>query len=107
GVGHGGAGHGDGAADVLHLVEFGLEVGFRGTADAIAIGGTGLGHEALDDAVPLFAVVVTLARQLFNTGDVGGGDIREHLDDNATVLEVEEQGIFGRGGVGGGGHQQG
>lgn len=108
GVGRHGAGHAGNAANVGHGVKLGFEVGLGTTADAIAIGAAGLGHEAFDYAVPEFAVIVPLAGEFLNTGDVVGGLVGEHLDGDAAIFEVEIQCVFKvlRLGLGGLGHEE-
>ena len=67
---------------------------FAHAAAAGAVGVAGLGHEALDDAVEDDAVVLALARQLLDLGDVRGGEVGAHLDDDAAVLEIDVERVF-------------
>ena len=99
-VGIGGARHRDGAAHVRLLAELGGQrVAHAAHAGAVRI--AGLGHEAVDHAVEDDAVVLALARQLLDLGDVLGGEVGAHLDDDAAiVLEVDVECVFL---VGGGG----
>ena len=64
-------------------------------AHAGALWIAGLRHEAVDHAMEDDAVVLALARQLLDLGDVLGGEIGSHLDDDAAiVLEIDVERIF-------------
>src|SRR5215475_3149510 len=92
-VGIAGARHRDRAAGMRLLAGLGRQA-LAHAAHAGAVGVAGLGHEAVDHAVEEDAIVLALARQLLDLGDVLGRQVGTQLDDDAAVLEVDVERVF-------------
>ena len=74
-------------------VELGLEL-LTVAAGAGAVGAACLRHKAINHAVKFEAVVKSLAHQFFNTGDMIGGDVRVHFNNDIAVFELKQQCVF-------------
>ena len=88
--------HADGAADIGHVGELGLQVGMVRAAGAVAVFAVaGLRHEAFDDAVKRHVVVKLLARQKLHPLGMAGRDIVAQLDDDAARRGVQHERVLG------------
>jgi hypothetical protein len=85
------AGHGDDAASMVFVVEFGgnLVARITGAGHAagagLGVGATALDHEALHDAVERRAVVKAVAGEFLEVFDRFGGDFRPERNGNIAV----------------------
>ena len=85
--------HPHSAADKALVREFGRNSPSRTTAAGsrrIARFGGKTGHDVVENE----RVVKSLAHQFFHAGDMGGGQVGAHLDDQAAVAEIEVKQVF-------------
>ncbi len=88
-----GARHRHGAAHMRLGVELGLDVGIFRAAGPRAVRAAGLRHEAFDHPVEHDPVVKTLGHQALDMGDMAGGEIGPHFDDDRSLGRLERQNV--------------
>ena len=88
-----GSRHGNSAANMGRIGEFSPELA-TGPPPACPCRITRLGHEILDHAMELHAIIKPFACQFLDPGDMSGRKVGPHLDHHPSVLQIKVKRVF-------------